>query len=53
MNVGELIDQLMQYGPDLEVEVATSPNEDEWYEVYDVEVAPNWRGHMVVVINTD
>ena len=53
MNVGELIDLLMQYDPSLQVEIATSSYEDEWYEVYNVEVLSNYRGNTVVVINTD
>lgn len=53
MNVGELIDALMLFDPKLQVEIATNPNEDEWYELYNVEVLPNYRGNMVLVINTD
>lgn len=53
MTVGDLIDSLKLFDPKLQVEIATSPHEDEWYECWSVETLPNFRGKTVLVINTD
>lgn len=54
MNVQELIDYLDAFeDKKLQVEVATNPDPDEWYEIYNLEILPNYRGELVVAINTD
>lgn len=53
VTVRELIERLTQFDQNLQVEIATQPNEDEWYEIYDIEVLSNYRGNAVLVINTD
>lgn len=53
VTVRDLIERLSEFDQSLQVEIATSPNEDEWYEIYDIEVGINYRGNTVLVINTD
>jgi hypothetical protein len=53
MTVNDLIEQLKEFKGTLEVEVATKPNKDEWYELDSVYYTTNHRGTFVVVLNTD
>ncbi len=53
VTVRDLIERLSEFDQSLQVEIATSPNEDEWYEIYDIEVGTNYRGNTVLVIITD
>lgn len=47
-----LVQAVAQLG-DIEVEVATSPKADEWYEIFDVITMENHNGTFVCVLNTD
>jgi hypothetical protein len=56
MKASDLIAELSEYvrwDRNIEVEIATCPRSDEWYEVSDVERRLNFRGTNVIVINTD
>jgi hypothetical protein len=53
MMVRDLVAVLLEFDQNLEIEVATCPRKDEWYEVVEVGPDTNHRGNQVLVISTD
>lgn len=53
MNVRDLIELLEQFDQSLQVEIATEMFNESWYGIYDLEVAINYEGNTVLVINTN
>lgn len=53
LNAGALIEICLKVPPHTPVEVATCERKDEWYEIVDSNVEENFRGNLVLVLNTD